>query len=77
MKEFPILGTKSTIPWSAIARHDEQAKKNHYQTLERLAERGGLSWDEALAVLEDRPWKSMRKSEAQSRVLELVKRNQD
>lgn len=41
------------IPWVALAPHEAQALKNHSQTLERLAERGGLSPKEALAVLRD------------------------
>lgn len=40
-----------------IAPHAQQALNNHYQTLERLAERGGLSPCEAMAVLEDRDWR--------------------
>lgn len=28
--------------------------KNHYQTVERLAERGGLSWFELLMVMADK-----------------------
>lgn len=43
------------IPWSVIEPHREQAKHNHDQTLERLAERGGLSAGEAVCVLEDKP----------------------
>lgn len=31
------------IPWSAIAPYDDQAQKNHQQSLERLAQRGGLT----------------------------------
>ena len=49
---FPIMGGPS-IPWRMIAPHDGQAKINHDQTLERLAERGGLSPEEAIAVLDD------------------------
>lgn len=62
MEEFPILeraGGKFTIPWELIAQHEEQALKNHGQTLKRLAERGGLSFCEALAVLEDRQWRKV------------------
>jgi len=44
------------IPWSVIAPHEAQALKNHDQSPERLAERGGLSVCEAVAVLEDRHW---------------------
>lgn len=58
MKSFPLMDSKGkpsgNIPWEIIASHEEQAIKNHYQTLDVLAKRGGLSFEEALAVLEDR-----------------------
>jgi hypothetical protein len=41
-----------------------QAMDNHGQTLERLAERGGLSLDEAAALAEGRRWRSMTADEA-------------
>lgn len=64
---FPIMGCPRSkgcgcnyqtlcIPWAAIAPHEQQAQKNHGQTLARLAERGGLSWVEAFAVLTDQHW---------------------
>lgn len=55
MKEFPIMtkNGKEYIPYDIIKPHEEQALKNHYQTLDRLAARGGLSWAEAYAVLTD------------------------
>lgn len=57
---FPILGAnrdaKQSVPWSFIAPHSERAEKNHGQTLERLAERGGLSALEMLAVVLDLSW---------------------
>ena len=56
MKEFPIMTKKGKeyIPYDVIKPHEEQALKNHCgQTLDRLAERGGLSWAEAYAVLTD------------------------
>lgn len=76
---FPILGSKPrvSIPWGCIAPHARQADLNHYQTLERLAERGGLSWHEALAVLTDRKWeavKSVPQEEAQRQVVEIAGR---
>jgi hypothetical protein len=62
MKVFPILQVDQTngpqlssIPWAMIEPHRKQALNNHSQTLERLAERGGLSEAECLLVLEDRP----------------------
>lgn len=64
MKQFPIMigyrGTKgpcpSSIPWDAIAPYDGMAKVNHDQTLERLAERGGLDPVEAFFVMTGRKW---------------------
>lgn len=47
------------VPWELIAQHERQAQSNHSQSLERLAERGGLSPCEALAVIEDRQWRKM------------------
>lgn len=82
MKEFPILGSvlgpasKEFIPWDCLIEHEEQALKNHGQTIEQLANRGGLDWTEALAVLEDRPWKSMNKLEAREKVLELTEQKE-
>lgn len=60
------------IPWRVIEPHAKQAIRNHSQSLERLHERGGLSWCEAAAVLEDRPWHKMDKDQARQRVLEIV-----
>ena len=71
-KQFPILGESRTIPWAIIEKHREQAMKNHYQTLERLAERGGLDWVEVLAVIEDRDWIKMDKEEAEKKVLKII-----
>lgn len=53
MKYFPIMGF-SSIPWEMLAPHARQAMANHDQTLERLAERGGLDPYEAICILEDR-----------------------
>jgi hypothetical protein len=70
--EFPILGTKFTIPWKAITPHEKQALSNHGQTLKRLAERGGLDWVEALAVMEDRKWVRLDSEVARKKVLSIV-----
>lgn len=60
------------IPWDVITPHEAQAQINHSQTLARLAERGGLGHCEAVAILEDRRWRSMPKAEANNRLAELV-----
>lgn len=55
---FPILHDPivRAIPWAVIAPHEKQAQANHYQSLTRLAERGGLSVVEAVVVLLDKPF---------------------
>lgn len=72
---MPILkSAKSSIPcirWSAIAGHERQAMQNHGQTLERLAERGGLGVCEAVAIIEDRKWHRMDKQTAEDRLMAL------
>ena len=72
-KQFPILGANISIPWGILEPHEAQARANHGgQTLERLAERGGLCWIETLAVIEDRPWSRMDEVEAKHRVLQII-----
>lgn len=45
------------VPWEFMRPHDKQAQFNHGgQTLARLAERGGLTVKEALAILQGRDW---------------------
>ena len=65
-KRFPILGDIAHINWWALTPHEAQAIRNHSQTLERLAERGGL------AVLEDRPYIKMDEKEAKRKVIQLT-----
>jgi hypothetical protein len=75
---FPIMcgervaDHKSWIPWAVIAPHEAQAQRNHSQTLARLAERGGLSPCEAVAVLEDRNWRQMPQHEARLRLGQII-----
>ena len=62
---FPILRSGGqTIDWQLVADHGKQAQANHYQTVKRLAERGGLAWTELCAVLLNRPYQSMDENEA-------------
>jgi len=75
---FPILGTnpKEYIPLDIIKLHEKQAIINHCgQTLERLAERGGLSWVEILFVLKDEQFNyntQLSEMSARTKVLEIV-----
>lgn len=74
-KRFPILGGGMTVPWQMLAPHEPQAIANHSQSLQRLAERGGLGWAEMLCVLEGRGWRygsEFSDEQAKSRVLALV-----
>ncbi len=64
VRMFPILtnrykrkeswGDLTEIPWAMIAPFSKRAKRNHSQSLETLADRGGLSPSEAIAVLDER-----------------------
>lgn len=52
---FPIMGnrgrTLKTVDWDVAEDARDQAEKNHGQTLETLAARGGLTAVELLAAL--------------------------
>lgn len=64
----------SSIPWEVIQPHEEQALKNHRQTLERLAERGGLDYTEAYAVLNDKDYeRNHTEEECELAVLRIVR----
>ena len=64
--QFPVLLDGPTrrkhplcpraVPWDMVRPHDRQAKRNHGQSLKRLASRGGLHPVELLAVLDARPF---------------------
>ena len=51
---------------------ETQAKRNHYQSLERLNARGGISPAEALALIERRSYRTTGEFEATKKLLELV-----
>jgi hypothetical protein len=56
---FPIMDGPD-VPWSLLEPHEKYAMKNHGQTLERLAERGGLAAVEALQILDAKPFGSVK-----------------
>lgn len=60
--KMPIMGSPllSEIPFAMIAPHEAQAMRNHGQTLDRLASRGGLAVAEAIAIIEGRKWSSVK-----------------
>lgn len=61
-RQFPVLESMHrilpklpiSVPWSVM--REDRALKNHSQTLERLAQRGGLSWSELECIINDRAW---------------------
>ena len=56
---FPVLkndGRKEMlyfVPWDLVEKHNKQVMDNHDQTVERLAERGGLCIEELAAIFRD------------------------
>lgn len=50
------LGCPRYVPWSLLEPHENQALRNHSQTLKRLAERGGLGPDEMVRIIEGLRW---------------------
>ena len=62
MDGMPVHSTHSVVhPWPIPMEllNEEWAQRNHSQSLNRLAERGGLSMCEALAIIERRPYEYM------------------
>ena len=72
---FPILKDPSirAIPWAVIRPHEKQAMRNHGgQTLNRLAERGGLDVTEAVSVLMDQRYTRFVASWARAKLMAMV-----
>ena len=57
-----VIDCPTRIPIDLL--NERQAYINHSQTLNRLAERGGLDAGEAVAIIENRKWKRMSSQEA-------------
>jgi hypothetical protein len=74
-RSYELADAPKSVPWSLLAPHESQALANHSQTLERLAERGGLGVDEMVCVLDHRPGRDvhgMRLDVALKRLRELL-----
>lgn len=54
-KSFTFDATSADRDWS---------QNNHYHTLERLKEGGGMTWCELAAILNHRKWQKMDQHEA-------------
>ena len=82
MRKFPVLRSyisreqrkccPESIPWKLVESHEERVMTNHHQSLERLAERGGLAPCEILAIVEDRRWKTMDIQDAIDKLRGLI-----
>jgi hypothetical protein len=57
LRPFPIQSKHiRSIPWAMLAPNESRALRNHGQSLQVLAGRGGLCPMEALLILKDLPW---------------------
>lgn len=45
------------VPWRVVADHEDQAQRNHGQSLVTLASRGGLDPQEMWCVVHDKVWR--------------------
>jgi len=72
---FPIMRDPEikSVPWALMAPHGAAALVNHSQTLARLADRGGLTPAEAVAIIEDRRYMVMPIHEARDRLREYAR----
>ena len=83
-RDFPVhsedvrrIGGQRTVPWEFLLPHEQQALHNHGQTLERLAERGGLGWGEMLDIVNGAKWATSHRAgvsteEARRQVLAAI-----
>jgi hypothetical protein len=61
-----------SIPFWIVEQHEAQAKRNHYQTVQRLKERQGCSWRELLAILTDRRYQDVPNMSNSAAMVEVV-----
>lgn len=71
-REQGVVAIVLSIPWAVLAPHEAQALANHGQSLERIAQRGGLEASEAVAIIEDRPWHRMPRKDANAALLRYL-----
>jgi hypothetical protein len=73
MVAIPVLKVRhrhyvERFPWTHVEvlvdeKLQQRARANHGQTVQRLAQRGGLAPSEIMALLEDRPYHQMTEAE--------------
>ena len=62
MDKYAGLGLPRGVPWSFIEPHEAQALRNHHQSLQQLARRGGLDISEMAAVISGRTWRQINEA---------------
>ena len=72
-RRYPIQDGPS-VPWEFMAPHEAQARKNHGQTLEGLAERGGLGCAEAWVIIHGLKHMDILHEEHKRKWIELTER---
>lgn len=62
---MPMLRCKylAVMPMAMLLPFEARARRNHGQSLERLAERGGINSPEALAIMDDLPFGGVKRCE--------------
>lgn len=58
-------GCPRSVAWAVVQPHAKRAMRNHGQSLERLAERGGLGPSELYALVHDLPCGSVTLSQGE------------
>lgn len=59
-ENMPIMSSKYLRSMPMVMLSEKQAMKNHGQTLERLAERGGICPSEALSIIDGLHWGAVK-----------------
>lgn len=74
-RRFPIMldAEIKSVPWAVMGPHETQAFRNHHKNLEDLAARGGVTPEEAVAIIEGRAWMRMPFTEARDRLAGYVR----
>lgn len=73
-QDFPIRldDTIRTVPWELMEQHKARAVMNHGVGLATLAAQGGLTPEQAVAIIENRGWERMPMTAATLRLKQLV-----
>jgi len=71
---MPLAGTGLAIRMDLL--NEEYAQSNHGQSLDKLANRGGLDLQEALAIIEHRKWMPQETKETLQVLLKIKDDNE-